>query len=83
SAHFFVVIETAGAMPRPVWRDVRAQLDPGVIRDLDALTARLTKQQPVVRDTAFKVYDGYLRSNRVADGVQSYSRVLRVLTAMR
>ena len=83
SAHFFVVIETAGAMPRPVWRDVRAQLDPGVIRDLDALTARLTKQQPVVRDTAFKVYDGYLRSNRVADGVQSYSRGLRVLTAMR
>jgi hypothetical protein len=82
SAHVFVVIETAGAMPRPVWRDLRAQLDPGVIRDLDALTARLTKQQPVVRDTAFKVYDGYLRSNRVADGVQSYSRVLRVLTAL-
>jgi len=82
SAHMFVVVETAGAMPRSVWGDVRAQLDPGVIRDLDALTARLTKQQPVVRDTAFKVYDGYLRSNRVADGVQSYSRVLRVLTAM-
>ncbi len=82
SAHVFVVIETAGAMPRSGWRDVRAQLDPGVIRDLDALTARLTKQQPLVRDTAFKVYDGYLRSNRVADGVQSYSRVLRVLAAM-
>ncbi len=82
SAHVFVVIETAGAMPRPVWRDIRAQLDPGVIRDLDALTARLTRQTPVVRDTAFKVYDGYLRSNRVADGVQSYSRVLRVLIAM-
>lgn len=82
SAHVFVVVETAGAMPRSAWRDVRAQLDPGVIRDLDALTARLSKQQPVVRDTAFKVYDGYLRSNRVADGVQSYSRVLRVLTAM-
>jgi len=82
SAHVFLVVETAGAMSRLQWRDVRAQLDPGVIRDLDALTARLAKQQPVVRDTAFKVYDGYLRSNRVADGVQSYSRVLRVLTAM-
>ena len=62
---------------------LETHLWPAAVGGGDALTARLTKQQPVVRDTAFKVYDGYLRSNRVADGVQSYSRVLRVLTAMR
>lgn len=82
SAHVFVVIETSAALPRPVWRDLRARLDPGVVSDLQALTARLTKQRPIVRDTAFKVYDGYLKSNSVADGVRSYSRVLRVLAAL-
>lgn len=82
SAHVFVVIETSAALPRPIWRDLRAQLDPGVVSDLQALARRLTKQQPVVRDTAFKVYDGYLKSNSVADGVRSYSRVLRVLAAL-
>ncbi len=83
SAHVFVVIETSGAMPRSVWQGVRAGLHPGVVRDLEALTARLALQKPAVRERAFAVYDGYLRSNRVADGVRSYSRVLRVLTAMR
>jgi hypothetical protein len=83
SAHVFVVIETSGAVPREVWGQLRAALDPGVISDLEALRARLQLQQPAVRDTAFKVYDGYLRSNRVADGVRSYSRALRVLAAMR
>lgn len=82
SGHVFVVIETSAALPRPAWRDLRAGLDPGVVRDLDALHARLTRQQPVVRETAFAVYDGYLKSNSVADGVRSYSRVLRVLAAL-
>jgi hypothetical protein len=83
SAHLFVVIETASALPRPAWRDLRARLGPDVLQDLAALAARQARQQPVVRETAFAVYDGYLKSNRVADGVRSYSRVLRVLIAMR
>lgn len=82
SAHVFVVIETSAALPGPAWRELRTRLDPGVVSDLQALARRLTKQQPVVRDTAFKVYDGYLKSNSVADGVRSYSRVLRVLAAL-
>lgn len=82
SAHVFVVIEASAALPGPAWRGLRARLDPGVVSDLQALAHRLTKQQPVVRDTAFKVYDGYLKSNSVADGVRSYSRVLRVLAAL-
>jgi hypothetical protein len=41
------------------------------------------KQEPAVRDAAFKVYDRYLKSNGVQDGVRSYSRMLRVLVAMK
>lgn len=79
SAHFFVVLETAGVLRPDEWRALRATLSAGVLADIEALRARLTRQQPVVRDTAFKVYDGYLKSNRVEDGIRSYSRVVRVL----
>jgi len=79
SAHFVVVLETASLLRREEWRALRATLSPGVIEDIEALRARLSRQQPAVRDTAFKVYDGYLKTNRVEDGIRSYSRVVRVL----
>lgn len=83
SAHFFVVLETASLLRREEWRTVRATLSPGVIADIEALRARLSRQQPVVRETTSRVYDGYLRSNRVEDGIRSYSRVVRVLLTDR
>lgn len=79
SAHVSVVLESATVLPDGEWPVIRATLDPGVVADIRALATRLTRQQPVVRDTALKVYDGYLKSNRVEDGVRSYSRMLRVL----
>ena len=69
-------------MPPSVWRELRPKLSRGVVDDIEALRKRLTKQAPAVREAAFKVYDGYLRSNRVPDGVQSYSRMLKVLVAI-
>lgn len=79
SAHFFVLLETARTLPRDKWRAILSTLSPGVLEDIEALRARLSRQQPAVRDTASKVYDGYLRTNRVEDGIRSYSRVVRVL----
>ena len=82
SGHLSVVLEAASAMPPSVWRELRPKLDPGVVEDIVALEKRLKEQEPVVRDTAFKVYDRYLKSNGVSDGVRSYSRMLRVVVAM-
>lgn len=82
SAHLDVVLEAASAMPGPVWQELRPRLSSGVVEDIEALRVRLAKQAPVVRDAAFKVYDSYLKSNRVQDGVRSYSRMLKVLAAM-
>lgn len=83
SAHLFVVIETSAAIGRSEWQALRAGLAPGVVDDLAALAKRLTRQQPVVRETTSRVYDGYLRSNRVPDGVRSYGRAIRVLLTPR
>jgi hypothetical protein len=82
SAHLDVVLEAASALPGSVWRELRPTLDPGVVQDIAALRKRLERQEPIVRDTAFKVYDRYLKSNGVEDGVRSYSRMLRVLVAL-
>jgi hypothetical protein len=79
SAHFSIVLETASALPPAEWRAIRATLAPGVVEDIAALRNRLLRQEPVVREAAFTVYDSYLKTNRVDDGVRSYSRVLRVL----
>jgi hypothetical protein len=83
SAHLSVVLEAASAVPRSVWSELRPKLGPGVLADIAALEKRLMKQEPAVRDAAFKVYDRYLKSNGVQDGVRSYSRMLRVLVAMK
>jgi hypothetical protein len=83
SAHLFVVLESAAALPPSVWQSLRTSLSPGMVSDIQALAGRLALQQPAVRERAFAVYDGYLRTNRVPDGVRSYARVLRVLVAMR
>ena len=82
SAHLNVVLEASSALPRDVWAVLRPKLDAGVVADIVALEERLKEQEPIVRDNAFKVYDRYLKSNGVSDGVRSYSRMLRVLVAM-
>ena len=47
--------------------------------DLLALSERLSKIQPAVQATSFKVYDKYLKANTVEDGVRSYSRALQLI----
>ncbi len=79
AAHMFLLLEGAAQVPAADWRRIRATLHPGIVEDFAALAKRLTRQEPVVRETAFRVYDSYLKSNQVDDGVRSYGRAIRVL----
>jgi len=79
SAGVYLIVEAGGALPAGAWRDVSARLDPGIRADLVALVQRQARQQPAVQRTAFRVYDSYLRANRVDDGVASYSRALSLI----
>jgi hypothetical protein len=76
SASMYLIVEAANALPPKVWSDVSQRLDPGIRADLDALAERRERERPEVRRTAFRVYDQYLRANRVEDGVASYDRSL-------
>ncbi len=55
------------------------RLAAGPAADLRAMAARYQRSSPVVRQAARDVYDGYLRANRVKEGIESYDAVLRLM----
>jgi len=79
SASLYLVVETAAAMPEDVRKDMMGRLDAGVRSDLDLITERMKQQKPTIQRTASRVYDEYLRANRVADGMASYGRALTLI----
>ena len=52
------------------------RLDDGPTRDFRAVSERLARAVPLVRRNARRVYDQYLRANRVESGIQSYGLVV-------
>jgi uncharacterized protein DUF3810 len=72
----------AAALPREV-RATLQPLDPGPRDDLRAIYARYSRSSPVVRNAAHRVYDSYLRANRVTEGIASYDAVLRLMLGTR
>ena len=43
------------------------------------MAERYSRSSPAVRQAARGVYDGYLRANRVPEGIGSYDAVLRLM----
>ena len=72
----------AGALPRADRRTLTA-LDPGPREDLGAIGERYSRSSPAVRRAAREIYDGYLRANRVPEGIDSYDAVLRLMLGTR
>lgn len=79
SASLYLIMEAASALPGENRQVVMKQLDAGVRADIDAILLRLQRGKPVVQRTASRVYDEYLRANRVADGTASYGRALSLI----
>jgi hypothetical protein len=56
----------------------------GPRRDIAAVAARLTAGQlPMLRDASWRVYDQYLRANRVEEGIRSYGLVVTLILRAR
>jgi len=63
---------------------VAAQLAPLPRADLDAIADRYRRQvNPQVSAAGWRVYDGYLKANRVAAGTASYNLVVRLVLGVR
>jgi Protein of unknown function (DUF3810) len=80
SGWLFLYWQIAGqvdAADRAVLADM---LDAGPRADLQAITDRLRRGEfPFLRNVSWRVYDRYLKANRVNEGVRSYDEVLTLI----
>jgi hypothetical protein len=71
--------EVVGSLPQRDRSRVSARLDAGPRADLRAMADRLARNvSPAVSSAGWRVYDRYLKANRVEDGTASYTRVIRL-----
>jgi hypothetical protein len=83
SAWLSLALHLASAVTTEEYRAAIDHLDRGARDDLRAIVARVRRAVPVVRTAARRVYDGYLKANRVASGVRSYDEVVVLIAGTR
>lgn len=79
SGWLFLLSEASRQVPRDVRQRALAALAAGPRADLDAIARRAAARIDVVQRLGWRVYDGYLRSQGVVEGVASYSRVVELV----
>lgn len=80
SGWLFLYGEVAGALPPADLRRVAAGLADGPRADLKAVRDRLLQHvSPAVSAAGWRVYDQYLKVNRVDEGTASYADVVRLV----
>lgn len=77
-----VVPHLWGALPAADRQARLAAIGAGPMADLRAIAARAAERSPAVQEMAWRVYDRFLKANRVTEGVARYDAVTRlILTA--
>ena len=80
SGWLFLYGEVARALAPADARRVAAGLSDGPRADLEAIRARLLRHvNPAVSAAGWRVYDQYLKANRVDEGTASYAEVVRLV----
>lgn len=76
--------QIAGELSATDRAHVADALAAGPRRDLQAIAERVRRGQlPMLRNASWRVYDQYLRANRVEEGVQSYGEVITLILRAR
>ena len=80
SGWLFLFDELANSLGRADRAEAVARLDAGPRADLRAIAARLARDvKPQVSAAGWRVYDQYLKANRVEAGAASYAQVVRLV----
>lgn len=83
SAWLSLFLHLASDVPADEYRAAMEKLDRGARDDVRAIVARVRRSVPIVRTAARRVYDGYLKANRVESGVKSYDEVVALVAGTR
>ena len=76
SAWIFLIPHLMRHLSEPERQRMWSRMEEGPLDDLRAVSARLSYAVPVVRRNATRVYDRFLRANRLPEGVASYGAVV-------
>jgi hypothetical protein len=76
-------LSLASDVPPVDYRAAVERLDAQPRADLSAVVSRFRQSQPVVRHAAERVYDRFLKANRLAAGVRSYDQVVTLILGTR
>jgi hypothetical protein len=79
SASLYLVMEGGNQLRDEARSRAFARIDRGMREDFERIRHRLSRQQPQVRQASSRVYDQYLKANRVEEGTASYSRAVSVI----
>ena len=80
SGWLFLVEQIQAVLPRRDRAALRMSLDAGPLEDVAAIAARVARTaSPRIAAAGWKVYDGYLKANRIQAGAASYSEVVRLI----
>jgi hypothetical protein len=84
SGWLFLYRQLAAALTDEDRAGVSARLQPGPRADLRAIAERFRRQvEPAISDAGWRVYDRYLKANRVTAGTASYAEVVRLILGTR
>ena len=83
SGVLFLLSEAARQVPTEVRRASLAALESGPRQDLADIASRMASRVDLVERVGWRVYDSYLRSQGVEEGVRSYSRVVELIVRAR
>jgi uncharacterized protein DUF3810 len=78
-----LLLHALRAVPLASRQALLANLADGPRADIRAIQTRLRRAQPVVHRVSWKMYDQYLRANRVESGVRSYDEVVALVLGSR
>ena len=84
SAWVFLFNEAAGFLERRDRQELAMRLDAGPREDLRAMAQRVARNRSVrVSEAGWRVYNQYLKANRVDAGAASYAEVIRLIVGTR
>jgi hypothetical protein len=84
SGWLFMYTQVMSGLPAAERPGIAGRLGPGPQRDLQAIAERVKREvRPSLSAAGWRVYDSYLKANRVEAGAESYGQVVRLVLGSR
>jgi hypothetical protein len=84
SGWLFLYSQAVASLPASERPAVAGRLRPGPRRDLERVAERVKREvSPAVSAAGWRVYDQYLKANRIEAGTASYAQVIRLVLGSR